>query len=258
MMRTNKTKEKLAAGKTCFGITMRFTSDQVVEIAAASGCDFVIFDIEHEGFNLGDLVSMTRTADLAGMTPIARVGRGFENLIDPLLSAGIQGFSLARVRSVADFEALSDVIYYHPQGKRTYYPVSRAANYGLGVSDLDAWRAHANSQMLVHAIIEEKEALDNLDSLLSHPLLDVIECGRGDLRLSLGCPPVEEVARIEENVFAAAVAAGKYVFETVAGEKLNDRVWKEIRPGHGSMICGSASGILSSALSSMSSEVAAH
>lgn len=257
MMRTNRTKQKLAEGKTCFGVTMRFTSDQVVEIAAVAGCDFVIFDIEHEGFSLADLVSMTRTADLAGITPIARVGRGFESFVDPLLSAGIQGFSLARVKTVADFEKLTDIIYYYPQGKRTYYPVSRAGNYGLNVDDLDAWRANANSQMLVHAIIEEKEALGNLDSLLAHPLLNVVECGRGDLRQSLGCPPIAEVAKLEEEVFAAAVSAGKYVFETVSGERLNERVWKEIRPGHGSMICGSASGILSSAMFNMVAEVTA-
>ncbi len=74
--RVNRTKARLAAGHTTFGITLRFPSDQVVEIAASCGCDFVLFDIEHEGFSMAELVSMTRVADLAGITPIARVGAG--------------------------------------------------------------------------------------------------------------------------------------------------------------------------------------
>jgi hypothetical protein len=75
--------------------------------------------------------------------------------------------------------------------------------------------------------------------------------------LSLGLPPTDEVARIEEQVFARAVAAGKFVLETVSGHELTQRVWKEVRPGHGTMITGSASGILTMALQTMVRDVAA-
>jgi 4-hydroxy-2-oxoheptanedioate aldolase len=253
---SNKTKLKLSQGHTCFGITIRFPSDQVIEIAAATGCDFVIFDIEHEGFAMDELVSMIRTADLAGITPIARVGRGYPALIDPLLSAGVQGFSLARVKSSADISEICDMIYYYPKGKRTSYPLGRNNKFGVGM-DADAWRDQLNEQLLLHVIVEEKDAIDNLDEILAHPLLDVVECGPSDLRLSLGLPPAEQVARIEEQVFARSVAAGKFILETVAGHALTPRVWKEVRPGHGTMIVGSASGILTSAMAGMVAEVAA-
>ncbi len=254
--RVNRTKARLAAGHTTFGITLRFPSDQVVEIAASCGCDFVLFDIEHEGFSMAELVSMIRVADLAGITPIARVGRGYERLVDPLLAAGIQGFSLARVTRAADISALADHVYYYPKGKRTSYPLGRSGDFGIGM-DVDAWREEVNRHLLLHAIIEEADAITNLDEILAHPALDVVECGPADLRLSLGLPSLEDIARLEEQVFARAVAAGKFVLETVAGHELTPRVWKEVRPGHGTMITGSASGILTMALRAMARDVAA-
>ena len=86
-------------------------------------------------------------------------------------------------------------------------------------------------------------------------MLDVVEVGPNDLRLSMGLPSREEVSKIEEETFAKAVKAGKYVLEVHNTNTLTPRVWKEIRPGHGSLIAGAASTILSKTIAANVAEV---
>ena len=245
---------KLAQGHTLYGIAIEYGNVQTVEIAAAAGCDFAIFDQEHEAVNLADTVNLVRAANISGITPIARLGRNYGHYIDPLLAAGVQGFILSRIKSAADITALTDMIYYHPLGKRTAWAHGRTAQFGIG-TDFDAWCAQYNKELHVHVIIEEQKAIENIDEILAHPLLDVVEVGPNDLRLSMGLPSREEVARIEEETFAKAVNAGKYILEVHNTNTLTPRAWKEIRPGHGSLIAGAASTILSKTILANVAEV---
>jgi 4-hydroxy-2-oxoheptanedioate aldolase len=48
---------------------------------------------------------------------------------------------------------------------------------------------HANDTIVVFAMIETKQALDNLDDILSVKGLDAIYIGPSDLSLALGCTP---------------------------------------------------------------------
>lgn len=107
-VRPNRTKAKLAQGHTCSGIAIEYGKVQTVEIAAAAGCDFVIFDQEHEASSLVDTLSLLRAANISGITAIAQLGRNYGHYIDPLLAAGMQGFILSRIKSAADITALTD------------------------------------------------------------------------------------------------------------------------------------------------------
>ena len=49
--------------------------------------------------------------------------------------------------------------------------------------------AHANDEIVVFAMIETKQALDNLDQILSVEGLDAVYIGPSDLSLALGCKP---------------------------------------------------------------------
>lgn len=253
-VRPSRTKAKLAQGHTVYGIAIEYGNVQTVEIAAASGCDFITFDMEHEASSLPDVVSLTRAANISGITAVVRLGRNHAPYVDPLLAAGVQGFILNRIRSAAEVTELTDMLYYHPLGKRTAWAHGRTAEFGIG-TDFDAWCAEWNNQIHLHVNVEEKDAVDDLDNILAHPLVDVIEVGTMDLRLSLCLPPAEDVAELEEQIFARAFSAGKYIFEVHKGHTLTPRAWKEIRPGHGSIIRGSAASILSSALVGITAEV---
>jgi 4-hydroxy-2-oxoheptanedioate aldolase len=72
---------------------------------------------------------------------------------------------------------------------------------------------HANNTIVVFAMIETAEALDNLDAILSVEGLDAIYIGPSDLSLALGCKPAfdevdPKVDQAISHILARAQAHG--------------------------------------------------
>lgn len=248
--RKNTLKAKLKNNETTFGVVMRLHAPEIVEMAAVAGCDFAVIDLEHESINIRDAQDMIRVAALSGLTPIARLGRAWLHHIDPLLAAGAQGFSLARVRSAADITALADAVLYYPHGHRTVYALGRSGNFGLGVDEAE-WADQVSSEIMLQAIIEEADAIDNIDEIINHPKLDVIECGAKDLRQSMGMPPMEGVRDIVKDVFRRAAKAGKGTAHSVLGHVTTPEKTSQLSFGSGTMLIASPSDIVINALSVM-------
>ncbi|MCM2477234.1 hypothetical protein HGO38_27655 [Rhizobium sp. CG5] len=243
----NLLREKLARGETCFGAVMRLYSHEIVEMAGLAGCDFIVVDIEHEPFTVREAADLIRTTLLYGMTPIARIGRGSAQLIDPLLSAGVQGFNIARVRSAADLDEIADMLFYHPQGSRTVYALGRSGNFGHE-TDEGEWMKRVNAEIMLGAIIEEAAAIDNLDAILAHPALDFIDVGAKDLRQSMGMPPMTDILPIVADVVKKAKAAGKYTGHSLQGHVPDEAMYRRLSDGKGVMLIATPSGIIISAL----------
>jgi 4-hydroxy-2-oxoheptanedioate aldolase len=87
------------------------------------------------------------------------------------------------VNSRAECEAFVGACRYAPRGYRSSGPI-RATLYGG-----PDYHAKANDTVLTIAMIETREALDNLDAVLSTPGLDGIYVGPSDLSISLGHSP---------------------------------------------------------------------
>jgi 4-hydroxy-2-oxoheptanedioate aldolase len=72
--------------------------------------------------------------------------------------------------------------------------------------------AHANEQVLVHALIEDAQALENLPEILSVEGLDVLSFGPNDLAQSLGYvgqPEHPEAVKAREKAAEQIRASGK-------------------------------------------------
>ena len=72
---------------------------------------------------------------------------------------------------------------YSPVGMRSVGPV-RGLQYGGG-----DYVARANDEILVMAMIETKEGIENLDEICATPGLDAVYIGPADLSFALGLPP---------------------------------------------------------------------
>lgn len=244
---SNKLKRKLGGGGTSFGVVMRMYTPEIVEMAGIAGCEFVVIDMEHEPFTVREAADLVRVTLLGGMTPIARIGRSSASVIDPLLSAGVQGFNLARVKSAADVAELTDAIYYHPKGARTVYALGRSGNFGHRTEESE-WMQLVNDELLVGVIIEEADAVANIDEILACPGLDFVDFGAKDLRQSLGMPPMAEVNAIGASVVAKAKAAGKATGHSVHGHVPDIATYEKLSDGKGAMLIATPSGIIMSAL----------
>ena len=72
-MKENRMKQKLEKGKVVYGPFVKLTDPATIEIAAYSGFDFVIIDLEHGPHSIQSAQNLVRAAELTGITPVIRV-----------------------------------------------------------------------------------------------------------------------------------------------------------------------------------------
>jgi 4-hydroxy-2-oxoheptanedioate aldolase len=216
MARTNLLREKLAAGKTCFGpIFQEFWSAELFEFCGLAGFDYLIVDGEHAAVDPLRAKELARAGQGVGVTVLARVPRNEPSLILQFLDAGVEGLILPHCNSAADAEAFVSACKYPPRGIRGASSTSRAAGYGFTQrSSLDHVAA-ADQEVLCLGLIEEPRGVENLAEILAVDGLDGCWVGFGDLALALGReyyggPGIHpEVQKLVDRALDLTIAAGK-------------------------------------------------
>jgi 4-hydroxy-2-oxoheptanedioate aldolase len=206
-MRTNSTKRKLAEGQVVFGGIVTSHAPDVVELLGAIGYDFVFIDCEHGGMSLGEVEHMVRAAEVFSITPIARIPDHAETTVLQFLDRGVQGIIVPHVNTRDEAEKVARAARYFPDGNRGVGG-GRAHDYGVGVSREHSTR-WINDQVLVIPMIEEVEAVDNLDSILTVPGVDVLHVAASDLTQSLGYPGPEKVREVMTDTIGRIRAGRK-------------------------------------------------
>ncbi len=209
-MANNILKEKLMSGKVVVGMSEHTGSPVIAEIMGIAGFDFVYIDTEHTPFGLETVENLVRASDSVGTTPIVRVYENDPHLIMRVLDTGAQGIVVPGIRSSEDARRAVEACRYPPEGSRGVCAGVRAVGYSL-----DSWGAktrNANKDTLVQIIIENREAVNNLDEILAVSGVDVISFGSGDYSQDVGLtrnhPDVEAV---KQDVMRRALAGGKQV-----------------------------------------------
>ena len=227
-MLNNKMKEKLAAGQPVFGLSIMIPSPQIVEMAGRLGFDWVLIDFEHGAITQETLQSMVMAAESSGITPIARPAGHSEQEISRLLDAGILGVQVPHVNTAEEAAAVVAAVKFHPQGQRGLAVGTRAAHYGIGLSQAE-FVAQANRATLVCVQIEELPALDNIEAICAVPGVDVVFVGPSDLSQALGVPGQHDAPVLQETMrkaFAKIIAAGKWAGTT--GEAAQLRAYRKL------------------------------
>jgi 4-hydroxy-2-oxoheptanedioate aldolase len=208
-MRTNATKAKLADGKVVFGaIIGRHAPDQI-ELLGAIGYDFVMIDGEHGAMSLDEVEHMVRAAEGFGITPITRIPNHDPSTILRFLDRGVQGIIVPHVNTAETAAGVAQAARYWPDGHRGMAG-GRPHDYGVGTTRDQSTR-WINAQLLVIPMIEETEAVDNLDAILKVPGVDVLHVASGDLGQSMGNPGAAAVRQLMREVVPRIRAGGKLV-----------------------------------------------
>lgn len=208
-MRINKTKTKLAEGEVVFGAIISRYAPDLVEMFGAMGYDFVMIDCEHGPADLDQVEHMVRAAEVFGITPIARIPDHADATILRFLDRGVQGIIVPHVNTKEEADAVARAARYYPDGHRGVGG-GRAHDYGVGVSR-DESTAWINSQTLVIPMVEETEAVENLDAILGVTGVDVLHVAAGDLGQSMGNPGPADVRRLMSQVIPKIRAGGRDV-----------------------------------------------
>lgn len=181
-MRHNLAKEKLAAGKPVNMVAPGYTSAGLVELLGRMGFDAVFIDCEHGPAGWEDVEHMVRAAELADATPIVRVQSNDPSTIGRALDRGAGGVQVPHINTRAQAEAAVRAAKFSPLGHRGY----AGGRSALGVKG--NFTAHANDETMVVAMLEEVEALKNLDEILRVSHIDAFFFAPGDLAQSMGHP----------------------------------------------------------------------
>jgi len=186
-MRVNHTRERLAKGEVVYGCGLQiYRSSEIPRAFAAAGFDYVFIDMEHGSLNLETVHDMIVSSNLAGITPIVRVGEVQYTLCARLLDQGAQGIILPRVEDPKALEEALSWMKFPPMGKR---------GYGINPTMIDyETRAfpeiieHQNRSNLVVVQFETTTAISRADEMLSQKGVDIVMVGPADLSISLGVP----------------------------------------------------------------------
>ena len=228
-MRTNNVITKMNAGQTAYGCGFSFASPTLIELAGRAGFDFVSFDSEHGPFTIDILDDLCRFADMAGLTPMARVPDIEPPTILRFLDRGIMGITGPHIVNGERARRLADACRYVPRGIRSYGSGRGAyfSDFPQGVSGAD-YMARANDNILVIAQLEDIEVLDNLDDILAVEGIDLFASGAQDIAQSMGLPGQPNHPRVQEferQVRDAVHAAGRRMADDAMASMRADHVF---------------------------------
>jgi 4-hydroxy-2-oxoheptanedioate aldolase len=192
---------RLDAGEQLVGALVRMPAEELVEMLAAAGHDFVVVDCEHGSADLGALRAHVTAAESFGMPVMVRTGADDTPFVLRALDLGAQGVIAPHVDSVDDAVRLVRSVRYPPHGERGFATYSRAGRYGATSADEHRRRA---DDVLVIAMIESPVGVEAAAAITAVPGVDGYLIGTADLGASRtgDDPPVDELTR---RAHAAAV-----------------------------------------------------
>ena len=208
-MRRNLTKEKLLNGFPVFGAIIHEYSPGTVEIFGAIGYDFVMIDCEHGSMSVDQVENMVRGAEVFGITPIARIPNHEDSTILRFLDRGVQGIIVPHVNTRSQAEAVAKAARYHPEGHRGIGG-GRPHDYGVSMSRDESIK-FVNENILVIPMVEEVEAISNVEEIASVEGVDVLHVAPGDLGQSMGNASQAEIWEVMDMVVPKIRASGKWV-----------------------------------------------
>ena len=168
------------------------------EVFAHAGFDWLCIDMQHGLIDYQAAVTMLQAISTTGAVPIVRVPWNEPGIIMKTLDAGAYGVIIPMVNSREEAQAAASACRYAPRGARSYGP-GRAVLY----AGPDYFPA-ADDEVCCVVMIETKQALEDLDNILSVPGIDAAYIGPSDLSVSLGLRPGYDH---DDAVFVRAIDA---------------------------------------------------
>jgi staphyloferrin B biosynthesis citrate synthase len=209
-------RRRLSSLKPLVGAFIKTPTMHATEIFGALGYDFIVIDEEHAPFDRAATDVVLLAARAVNVAGIVRVSSEDPAKILSCLDCGATGVLVPHVASVEKAVAVATAARYRG-GRRGYSGSPRAGGYGaLPMSKLIE---EQDSTACVIAMIEDREALDQIDAIAAVDGIHGLFIGRGDLTVALGAlsSSAAAVQDAVEHIIAAAKRAKKPVCVMAAG-----------------------------------------
>ena len=206
---------------------VEFATPGIGHILKASGCDFVLFDMEHSGFSIETVKQNIRYFEAAGVRMIVRVPSKDYDHIARVCDMGAEGIMLPMVNNAEEARRILDSIKYVPDGKRGVALGVAHDNYrnlGTVAERLMA----ANRRTTLFCQIETVDGVENADAMAAMDGVDCLWVGHFDLSASLGIPGdfgnkifIDAIAKVAAATKRHGKALGRLVPNVETGIEYN-------------------------------------
>jgi 4-hydroxy-2-oxoheptanedioate aldolase len=215
----NTVKQKLAEGKQVVGGTVLLPDPDLYCSVANSGFDFTWIEMQHSPLTYQDVARMILSCKGASAIPFIRVPDATEGDIQKATDIGALGIILPMVDTVEKAAAAVKFARYPPAGRRSQGNGQYGALWG---SD---YRATANGNIMIVAMIENPAGADIVDKIAAVPGVDVVFVASTDLSsfsgFRQGDPKYESlVTRVLDTTTKAGLKVG------------GPLAWKSTRKGY--------------------------
>lgn len=204
-----KLKEVLQRGEIAYGTFCALKDPAVVELLGYVGYDFAVIDLEHSALDLATMEHFIRAAQIGGISSVIRTPQMDFATILRAVEAGADAIMVPHLVSREMAERIVATAKYPPVGMRGIDGSTRVARYG-GVQMVDHMKVQ-NDRLLVIGMIEDKEAVEQIDDIVQTPGLDLLFVGASDLSCSYGLPTQVTHPTVRgaiEKILASANRAG--------------------------------------------------
>ncbi|MCW5981364.1 MAG: hypothetical protein KIT09_24985 [Bryobacteraceae bacterium] len=267
--RINKAIELLEQGQPVY-YTMGTGGYEEGKKMAQTWADFIIYDMEHGPFDMGDLKAFMKGLADGGPTrtghrtpaviPQLPVGGWDEAtmqanywMIHQVLATGAHGIHLCHVVAPEAARIMVESARYPfntkgmganlGEGRRGSGGQGDAAEiWGIPVSDYlrkaDVWPLNPEGEILLGVKIENKYALKNVEKTLAVPGLGFSEWGPGDMGMSMGFPSSSEpypkqMEDARTRIFAATRANKLFFLNSVNEDNIEAMIKEGVMIGAG-------------------------
>ena len=179
-MRGNPVKAKLARGEHAFGsMFFEFFSPGIPQIAKNAGAEFILFDMEHAGSDIGLMKQMFALCRGLDLVPMVRVPTTQYHFIARMLDLGAMGIMVPMVESEEQAKAIVSYTRYPPLGVRgAAFGVAQDDYQG---GDINEKIAAIHERTFVICQIETAKGLKDVDAIASLPL-ERLQSGTSEIR----------------------------------------------------------------------------
>ncbi len=208
--------KKLSSRVLTIGSWITIGHPAIAEIMARAGFDWLVVDLEHSVISIDVAGDLIRIIDLCGVAPLVRLTSNDPDQIKRVMDAGAHGIVVPMVNSAVEAARAVAATRYAPQGSRGV-GLGRAQGYGVSFQDYLEWQRDGP---VVIVQIEHKDAIDQLDDILTVPGVDGFIIGPYDLSCSMGLPGqfespefVDAIVRIRDAGQRIGCPAGVHIVE---------------------------------------------
>jgi 2-dehydro-3-deoxyglucarate aldolase/4-hydroxy-2-oxoheptanedioate aldolase len=195
-------------GITAGTFLVEFATPGIGHILAEAGCDFVFLDMEHSGFGIETLKSALRYCEAADLPVLVRVPSKAYDHVARAADMGAQGVMVPMLGNAEEARALVAAGRYPPEGRRGSAFQIAHDRYRPGPAA--AKMAAANRALVLCALIETAEGVEQADAIAATPGIDMLWVGHFDLSASLGVPAAFDHPRYRAAIGTIAAAARRH------------------------------------------------